>query len=222
MENLLNSEKKIRLMIAENQRIVLSSLVALIKTFGDVEIIATACTGDELFQLLEVSKPDIILMNLQKPGLSCIEVTRTIDAKMPWVKILSLSSHSHPLFIKEMLKHGARGFLSKNCSVDELHEGIRKVFDGKTYFCSTSSRVIINDYAFDVATGPFDIRSITHREIELIGYLADGFTTKEISEKMFISDKTVERHKSNLLKKMHLRNTVQLVKVAIENGLLLF
>jgi DNA-binding NarL/FixJ family response regulator len=221
MEPARNRHQKIRIIIAEKQCIVLNSLVALIESFGDFEIIGKASDGEELLRSLELSKPDLILLDVQKPGLSCIDVARAIDAKMPWVKVISLSSHNHPLFIKEMLKHGTRGFLSKNCTVEELREGMLRVFDGKTYFCSACSRVIVHDYAFNSETGACDIRTITPREIELISHLAEGYSTREIAPRMFISEKTVERHKSNLLKKMKLRNTAQLVKVAVENGLLI-
>lgn len=207
-------------MIAESQALVLHSLVALLKSFANVEISGIASDGHELLKKLEQTKPDIIILDINRPGLNGIEVTRIIDEKMPWVKVISLSRHNHPHYIKEMLKHGAKGFLSKNCKVEELYEGIQRVYSGKTYFCSICSRIMLRDYTGESPEGEMDIRKITPREIEIIGYLSEGLTTKEISGKLFISDKTVERHKSNLLKKMQLRNTAQLVKVAMENGLL--
>jgi DNA-binding NarL/FixJ family response regulator len=216
-----SSKSKIQVMIAENQGIILHSLASLILSFGDIEVIGTASDGAELLKKLENIKPDIIILNVKKPGLTGIDVTRMIDEKMPWVKIISLVKHNHPFFIKEMLKHGVKGFLSTNCTVNELHEGIKSVYNGKTYFCSVCSRVILRDYAASPEAGQVDFRSITAREIEIIGYLSDGLATKEISRKLFISDKTVERHKSNLFKKMKLRNTAQLIKVAMENGLLI-
>jgi len=210
----------INVMIAESQALMLHSLVALIRSFGNVAISGIATNGEELLKNLERTKPDIIILDISKPGLNGIEVTRVIDEKMPWVKVISLSKNNHPLFIKEMLKLGARGFLSKNCSVEELYEGIQRVYNGKTYFCSICSKVMLRDYAEEPDGSKVDFRKISPREIEIIGYLSEGYTTREISAKLFISDKTVERHKSNLLKKMQLRNTAQLVKVAMENGLL--
>ena len=221
MDNTRSDTGRIKIMIAENQVIILHSLVSLIESLGDFEITGTASDGYELLKKLEGTKPDVILLDIIKPGLTGIEVARIIDEKMPWVKVISLSRHNHPSFIKEMLKHGVKGFLSKNCTVEELHEGIKRVYNGKTYFCSLCSRVILHDYASEPVEGAADFRTITPREIEIIGYLSDGYSTKEISSKLFISDKTVERHKSNLLKKMQLRNTAQLIKVAVENGLLI-
>jgi DNA-binding NarL/FixJ family response regulator len=222
MDNNLCDNDKIRIIIAENQGIILQSLIALVGSFGDIEITGTASDGYELLKKLEGTKPDVILLDLKKPGLTVIEVTRIIDEKMPWVKVISLSRHNHPFFIKEMLKHGAKGFLSKNCSVEELHDGIKSVYNGKTYFCNLCSKVILRDFSSESEVGTIDFRTITPREVEIIGYLSNGFSTKEISNKLFISDKTVERHKSNLLKKMKLRNTAQMVKVAVENGLLIY
>jgi DNA-binding NarL/FixJ family response regulator len=160
-------------------------------------------------------------LDLKRPGLTALEIARIIDEKMPWVKVISLAKHNHPFFIKEMLRHGVKGFLSKNCTVEELHEGIVRVYNGKTYFCSLCSKLILNDYATGASEGDVDCRTVTPREIEIIGCLSEGLSTKEISEKLFISSKTVERHKSNLLKKMQIRNTAQLVRVAVENGLLI-
>jgi len=220
MENMIENGT-IKIMIAENQAIILHSLISLVSSFDEFEITGTASDGHELLKKLEGSKPDIILLDVKKPGLTGIEVTKIIDEKMPWVKVISLSRHNHPFFIKEMLRHGAKGFLSKNCSVEELYEGIKRVYCGKTYFCSICSQVILRDYASESEAGTVDLRTITPREIEIIDYLSEGYSTKEISGKLFISSKTVERHKSNLLKKMKLRNTAQLIKVAVENGLLI-
>ncbi len=212
----------IRMLVAESQGIILHSILALLGTFRDVVVVGTARDGKTLLGLLEVTKPDILLLDLEKPGMSCIEVSRVIDGKMPWVKLISLSRHNHPYYIREMLKHGTKGFLSKDCSVEELHDGIRRVHAGQTFFCSTCSDVMLQDYKAQPRDDGNRFREITHREIEIIRYLAEGHSTKEIAEKLFISDKTVERHKSNLLKKMQLKNTPQLVKVAVENGLLIY
>jgi DNA-binding NarL/FixJ family response regulator len=221
MENIYEEKNKIRILIAEHQGIILHALISLIRSFGEFEITGTATNGYEVLKNLEGSKPDVVLLDIKKPGLSGIEVTRIIDDKMPWVKVISLSRHNHPFFIKEMLKNGAKGFLSKNCTVDELREGIKRVYDGKTYFCNVCSQVILRDYAYDAETGSVDLRTITPREIEIINYLSEGYSTNDISSKLFISSKTVERHKSNLFKKLKLRNTAHLVKVAVENGLLI-
>jgi len=210
----------IKILIAEEQALIRQALISLLKQAGDFEIIGTVNDGSELFTHLETSKPDVILLDLQYSKSNGLEVIKRIDDKMPWIKVISLSLNNHPFYIKEMLKHGAKGFLSKNCSVEELFDGIRKVYGGKTFFCSFCSNVLLRDFIQKPDDTAVDFRTITAREIEIISFLANGLTTKEISEKLFISNKTVERHKSNLFRKMELKNTAQLVKVATENGLL--
>ncbi|MCX6278197.1 MAG: response regulator transcription factor [Bacteroidetes bacterium] len=210
----------IKIIIAEDQALVQHALIALLKQEDDFEIIATANDGNALLELLEISKPDIILLDIEYSSPNGLEVTKIIDAKTPWVKVISLSLNNHPFYIKEMLKYGAKGFLSKNCTAEELFEGIRTVYKEKTYFCSFCSNVLLRDFVRNPIDSGIDFRTITPREIEIISLLSEGCTTKEIAEKLFISDKTVERHKSNLLKKLKLRNTAHLVKIAVQNGLL--
>lgn len=216
-----SENEKIKIIIAEDQKIILHALISLVVSFGDIEIAGTASDGIGLLKKLEAIKPDVIILDVKKPGLTQVEVTKTVNEKMPWVKIISLSRHYHPVYIKEMLKNGAKGFLSKNCSLEELHEGIKSVHNGKTYFCSLCSQVLYKDYASEPAVDSIDFKSLTKREIEIILHLSDGATTKEIANTLFISDKTVERHKSNLLRKLKSKNTAQMVKVAIANGVLI-
>ncbi|MEI6434992.1 MAG: response regulator transcription factor [Bacteroidota bacterium] len=210
----------IKIIIAEDQALVQHALIALLKQEDDFEIVATANDGNSLLKLLETSKPDIILLDIGHSSSNGLEVTKIIDAKTPWVKVISLSLNNHPFYIKEMLKYGAKGFLSKNCSAEELFEGIRTVYKEKTYFCSFCSNILLRDFVSNPVGAGIDFRTITAREIEIISFLSEGYTTKEIAEKLFISDKTVERHKSNLLKKLKLRNTAHLVKIAVQKGLL--
>ena len=210
----------IKIIIAEDQILIQHALIALLNLAGDFEIIATANDDTGLIKHLESMKPDIILLDIKASKGHGLSVTKVIDEKMPWIKVISLSMNNHPFYIKEMLKNGAKGFLSKNCSVQELYDGIRNVYYGKTFFCSYCSNVLLRDIAQTPSEAGIDFRTITSREIEITSFLSEGMTTKEISEKLFISSKTVERHKSNLLKKLKLKNTAHLIKIAAENGLL--
>jgi len=221
MDENLKEQRSIRLLIAESQNIVMQALILLVESIGGIEIAGTAVGGDEVLQALVRAKPDVVLLDIRKPGPSKIEVTRNIDEKMPWVRVISLSDNTHPVYIREMLKHGAKGFLTRDCTRDELRESIQKVYEGKTFFCNASSRTLLREMRPEESPGTPDLGNVTHREIEILGYIADGRSTREISEKLFISTATVERHKSNLLKKLNLRNTAHLVRVAVENGLLI-
>jgi len=216
-----NTDGKIKIMVADDQGLILHSLVTLLNEVEDFEVIGTAQNGIVLLQVLEENKPDVIIIDINMPKMSGIEVTKIIDGKMPWIKIIALSMYSHPQYIKEMLRHGAKGFLSKNCLPHELFEAIRAVHGGKTYLDKHCSDIIIHNFSQIKPDFRTNLQSITAREIEIIRALADGMVTREIAEKLFISDKTVERHKTNILKKLELRNTAQLVKVAVEQGILI-
>ena len=219
---MINHPETIKIMIAEDEGLIRHSLASLISTVIDFEIIGLASNGEELMQLLETSKPDIILMDIKMPKMNGIEVTKMIDSKMPWVKIIALSMLTHPVYIKEMLRNGAKGFISKNCSIEELCEAIRAVFGGSQYFCKSISDIVLHDFTQTPnENGDTAIYSLTSREIEVIQLLADGLVTKEIAIKLYISEKTVERHKSNLFKKLQLKNTAQLIKLAVEKGILI-
>jgi len=209
-------------MIAEDQGLIRHSLASLLNAIDDFQIVGLASNGEELLNLLEKEKPDIVLMDIKMPKISGIEVTRMIDEKMPWVKVIALSGFDHPVYIKEMLKNGAKGFISKNCSIEELCDAIRIVNSGAQYFCKTISSIVFHDFTQTFSeNGNSAIYSLTSREIEVIKLLSSGMVTKEIAKALFISDKTVERHKSNLLKKLQVRNSAQLIKLAVEKGILI-
>jgi len=213
--------KMIKLMIAEDQAIILHSLVVILKTLQNIEVIGTALNGVDLMKLLEKAKPDIVLMDINMPKMNGIEATKLIDEKMPWVKVIALSMYDHPVYIKKMFKSGAKGFISKNATKLELDKAIQMVYDGEIYISDEISRIMLREYSSDNDSDENpDYTSLTTREIEIIQLLSDGLYTKEIAEKLFISDKTVERHKTNILKKLKLRNTAQLIKVAINKGII--
>ncbi len=213
--------KTIKLMIAEDQAIILHSLMILLNSLQNIEVIGTALNGVELMALLEKDKPDVILMDINMPKMNGIEATKIIDAKMPWVKVIALSMYDHPVYIKKMFKSGAKGFVSKNATKMELGKAIEMVNHGDIYISEEISRILLREYSNSSDSDEnADYTSLTSREIEIIQLLADGLYTKEIAEKLFISDKTVERHKTNILKKLKLRNTAQLVKVAITKGII--
>ena len=208
-------------MIAEDQAIILHSLMILINSIPNIEVIGTALNGLDLIALLENEKPDVILMDINMPKMNGIEATKILDEKMPWVKVIALSMYDHPVYIKKMFKSGAKGFVSKNATKLELGKAIQMVYSGEIYISEEISRILLREYSSVTDSDEDgDFTSLTSREIEIIQLLADGLYTKEIAEKLFISDKTVERHKTNILKKLKLRNTAQLVKVAITKGII--
>jgi DNA-binding NarL/FixJ family response regulator len=211
----------IKIIIAEDQGLIRHSLVTLLTKVENFEVISAVSDGEALLEDITSLKPDIVVMDINMPKINGIEVMRVLDNKMPWIKVIALSMYDHPVFIREILKSGAKGFLSKNCEMHELCEAIKQVHEGKTYFCQQTTRVLAQDFTHTYINTDFhNVMFLTSREIEIIQLLAEGLPTKIISEKLFISAKTVERHKTNVFSKMNVKNTAQLIKVAVEKGIL--
>jgi len=215
------NQEKIRIIIAEDQGLIAYSLQSMLRTDPGFEVTGIASNGEELLKMLEHTKPDVILMDIVMPRMNGIEVTRILDERMPWIRIVCLSMHQHPAYIKEMMKSGVKGFLSKNCTIEELSEAIRLVHSGKPYFCPITSTIILNGFTNDPQAEQNGINQLTSREIEIIQMLSEGSTAREIADRLFISEKTVDRHKNNILKKLNVRNTAHLVRYAVESGILL-
>jgi two-component system, NarL family, response regulator NreC len=216
------TKEHIKIMIVEDQGLIRHALASLLKRIDGFEVTGLAGNGMEALKSLETARPDIILMDIKMPHMNGIEATKKINEKMPWIKIIGLSMYDHPTFIKEMLRNGAKGFLSKDCAFEELREAIQTVYAGEAYLCKNASKVVLDEFSKNsTSTENGGIQSLTPREIEIIQLLADGFITKEIANKLFISEKTVDRHKTNILKKMQLKNTAQLVKAAVDQGIIL-
>ena len=216
------TKEHIKIIIAEDQGLIRHALASLLKRIDGFEVIGSAGNGMEVLKQLETLRPDIILMDIKMPRMNGIEATKKINEKMPWIKIIGLSMYDHPTFIKEMLRNGAKGFLSKDCAFDELKEAIQTVFAGETYLCKNAAKVVISEFSTTSTISKIGgIQSLTPREIEIIQLLAEGNITKEIATKLFISEKTVDRHKTNILKKLKLKNTAQLVKVAVDQGIII-
>ncbi len=213
-------QEKISIVIAEDQNLYLEALTALLERHPDLKIVGAAQSGTELLSLLETYKPAVVILDIKNTGMNALNVIKTIDQKMPWVRIISLLSNNHPFYLREMLKNGTKGFLSKSGSARELVECIRNVHSGKTFFCQQCASSLLQDIIPEYADDEPNFRNLTTREIELITFLSSGLSTKDISGKLFISPKTVERHKTNILSKLKVKNTAQLVRVAVENGLL--
>jgi DNA-binding NarL/FixJ family response regulator len=210
----------IKIMVAENLRIVAHSIAALLRTQEYIEVQGVAFTGTELMQMLEKTKPDIVLMDINMPEMNGVDATRAIDERMPWVRVIALTNIDQSVFVKKMFKAGARGFVSKSSSTEDLFAAIHAVNNGKTYCCQTAFSGFLKEGDSDTGADGNNMvtPSLTPSELDIVKLIAEGYLTHEIAEKAFTSKKTVERHKSNILKKFNLRNTAQLVKMAVEQG----
>lgn len=210
----------IRIILADDHAIVRHGLNRSFQQEEDVEVIAQAKDGRSTVQLARELSPDVVVMDIGMPDLNGIEATRQVTRESSQVKVIALSMHSGRKYVTEMFKAGASGYLLKNCDFEELADAVRTVAGGKTYISPSISDVVIQhvhgsaeeDSAFSV---------LTRREREVLQLLAEGKTTKQAALRLYISPKTVEAHRLNIMSKLDVDSIALLTKYAIQEGLTL-
>lgn len=214
--------KKITLILVDDHQLVRDGIKALLHGTDDIEIIGEASCGKELFELLNTLKPDLLIMDISLPEISGIEITRTLGRDFPGIKILMLSMYNSEDFILNSIKAGAKGYLPKNTSRNELLEAIYAIHSGEDFFSESVSKLMLKSYVRmatedDEKSQEKSNPSLTSREIEVLKLYVEGFINKEISDKLDISIRTVETHKNHIMRKLGLKSTVEMVKFAIRN-----
>lgn len=210
----------IKILLADDHKIVRDGLRALIEKQSGMEVIAEAGDGRSTVQLVQELLPNVVIMDIAMPDMNGIEATRQITATAPNVKIVALSMHSDKRFVAEMLKAGASGYLLKDCAFEELDNAIRAVIANRTYLSPKIADIIIKDYTRLFPKTEFSVFSIlTLREREVLQLLAEGKKTKGISSSLNISAKTVETYRKQLMDKLDIHSIAELTKYAIREGL---
>ena len=211
--------KKIKIIIADDHTMFLQGIVSLLDVEENINIVGKATNGIELFQIIENSIPDIILLDISMPQMDGIQVTKIIKQKFPSVKILIVSTHSNIQMIAKLIRMGVDGYLLKNAEKREQLHAIETNQNGTTYFCKEVEEKN-DDNNSKIKYETFQITELSSREKEILILIAQEFTGSEIAEKTFISLNTVNTHRRNLISKLNVKNTAGLVKYAIEYGLL--
>lgn len=213
--------KKQRILIVEDHTLLRAGLRALLTQDPDIEIVGEADNGRDAVQSIGTLTPHLVLMDLSMPGMNGIEAIRDIKRRYPETRVLVLTIHKTDEYIHESLRAGADGYILKDATHDELRVAIRSVLNGKTYLSPDISGKVINGYlGTGSSPGPSSAwDSLTHREREVLKLVAEGHPNKYIADYFCLSVKTVEKHRSNLMKKLDLHNASTLTAYAIEKGL---
>jgi DNA-binding NarL/FixJ family response regulator len=209
----------IRILLADDHRITRQGLRSLLDNQSDMEVVAEAEEGRTAVRLAKELSPDVVIMDVSMPDLNGIEATRQILDRSPGTKVVALSMHSDTLFVSEMLKSGASGYMLKDCAFEELERAIRTVVAGKTYLSPSISGVVVDDYLHRLSKGNLagdDV--LTNREKEVLQLLAEGKSTKQIALKLHVSVKTIETHRRQIMEKLDLHSVAELTKYAIRKG----
>ncbi|MBN2775922.1 MAG: response regulator transcription factor [Prolixibacteraceae bacterium] len=212
--------EKYKIIIADDHQIIRQGLKRILEKENWIEVISETDNGREILKLAEKQQPDLIIMDIGMPELNGIEATRQIHERYPWIKILALSIHGEFHFIEDMLEAGAGGYLLKDCAVDELTTAISKMKGGKKYIAKSLANTFLHKYKGNLSDIFIEAEPLTKRENEILQLLAEGNSTKEIADKLYLSPKTVEAHRKNLMEKLDLHTLQDLTKYAIKNGII--
>jgi DNA-binding NarL/FixJ family response regulator len=212
----------ISVVLADDHHVVRQGIRALLEDEGNISVLGEAANGMEALQLVEELKPDVLVLDLVMGTVSGVEVTSDICQRVPSTSVVILSMHSNEAYVIEALKAGAKAYVLKDASAEELVTAIRKAVAGQRYLSSALSERAIDVYTTKVeqtALDPYD--TLTARERQILHLVAEGRTSGEIAEKMQISARTVETHRTNLMRKLNVRSKVELVRYALQHGIVL-
>jgi DNA-binding NarL/FixJ family response regulator len=213
--------KGIRVVIAEDHKILREGLKALLSDGDTIQVVAEAQDGIEAIHCVEKHKPDLLLLDLSMPRMGGISVIKDIKSRFPETKILALTIHESEDYILESFRAGANGYCLKDSSHKELVNAIDSVLSGKTYLSPGVSEKVLEGYLEDRRTlktqSSWDM--ITQREKEVLKLVGEGYKNKEIADCLCVSVKTVEKHRSNIMRKLDIHTASALTAYAIEKGL---
>lgn len=210
----------IKIILADDHRVMREGLRALLENEQDLQVIAEAGDGRTTIKLVHKLSPDLVVMDNIMPDLNGIEATRQIIAKNPRVKIIALSMHSNRRFVIEMLKAGASGYMLKDCAFEELINAIRFVLKGELYISPEIASVVLKDYMYKLPKDKSSIfLTLTNREREVLQLIAEGKATKVIAHHLGVSVKTIETHRQQIMNKLEIHSIAGLTKCAIREGL---
>ncbi len=209
----------IKVLIADDHQLFREGLVNLISSAPDIEVIGEAKDGLEATKKAKKLKPDLILIDIGMPNMNGIEATKNIKRDDPGIKIIAVSMHSDRQFVKGVLEAGADGYLLKNCTYRQLIDAVQSVVSGKKYLSDDITEMVIQGY-LDPEEESENKNDLSEREIEVLKLYAEGKSTREISERLFISVKTVGTHKQHIFEKLGIKSNADMIKYAIKEGLI--
>ncbi|MBN1547732.1 MAG: response regulator transcription factor [Syntrophaceae bacterium] len=211
----------IRILVADDHKIMREGLRALLEKQTDMQVIAEAENGMSAVRMARELSPDVVIMDIAMPDLNGIGATKKIRGESPEVKVIALSMHSDRRFIAEMFRSGASGYLLKDYSFEELVTAIRVVVANRIYISPSIAGIVIEDYVRQLQKDEnSEVTGIlTDREIEVLQLIAEGHSTKEIAACLHVSGKTVETHRRQIMEKLKVYSVAELTKYAIQQGL---
>ncbi len=202
--------EKINVLIADDHKLIRETWSYILNSDERFQVIAECGDAEQAVEVAKIKSPDIVLMDINILPISGFEATERIIRASPTTKVIGVSMHSQPAYAKKMLQIGANGYVTKNSSKEEMIKAIIEVNNGSKYICEEIKNNISELVLDDNKNGP-NVNALTDRELEIINFIKDGYSSKEIALALNISLKTVEVHRHNVLKKLKLKNSASLV-----------
>ncbi len=213
--------QKTRILLVDDHAILREGIRALLDKQDNVEVVAEAGNGREAVLKATQSQPDVVILDISMPLMDGLEATRQMKKDNPEIKILVLTMHDDEEYFFQLLRAGASGYITKKSVGSELASAIEAVSRGESFFCPAMSKYLLSDYLrLDKATENIEQVELTSREREIVKLIAEGFTNQQIAESLHRSVKTIESHRSNILRKLDIHDTVELVKYAVRKKLI--
>lgn len=216
--------ENINIIIADDHKLFRDGIKSLLTNLGGYTVIADVCNGEELLAMVKSVVPDIVITDISMPIISGIEATRLLSESNPEIPVLILSMYNSEDFIMDAIKSGARGYLPKDVSPQELVEAIKTIATGGEYFSSLISqkalKLFLNQTRQKTTNANLHLPVLTDREVEIVKLVAEGLLNKEIAEQLNISIRTVDTHKTHIMQKLKLKSTIEIVKYAIRHDLI--
>ena len=211
---------RLRVLLADDHILVRAGLRKLLESMPDVEVVGEADDGLSLLQRAQELQPNLVLMDIAMPGLNGLEATARLTKALPEVRVIILSMHQNEEYVRQALRNGAVAYLLKDAAPLELELALKAVLRGETYLSPAVSRGIVSDYVQRLRADEQPGDALTPRQREVLQLVAEGHSTKEIARRLDLSVKTVDTHRSQLMKQLDIHEVAGLVRYALRNGLI--
>ncbi len=209
------------IILADDHEIFLESLSALVSSEDNLEIQSKAQNGKELIEQVKENQPDLCIVDMDMPEMNGLQASESLLRIYPELRIMILTMHKEKSLIKKMMSLGIKGYLLKTCDKEEFIFAINQILKNKTYFSDEVIETIVKDDAYETHGSPdiSKIATLSDREKEVIQLLCDGLNNKQIADKLFVSHKTIDNHRTNIMRKIDVHNIVGLIRFCLKHGL---
>ena len=208
------------LIIADDHKVLREALCEMLQARGKYQVVAQAKDGEELLAILRDRKPDIVIMDMSMPKVDGLAALEKLGGTAGGPPVLMLSADQGERTVRAAMKAGAKGYVPKNAGIEELEFAISAILDGKTYLSPSVTSALFSGDATDKSAHKSAIAVLTNREVEILKLIAEGHPNRSIAKMLHISTRTVDTHRSNVLKKLLVKTNAELVKIAIQCGLI--